>query len=170
MNFGIRIINILLVVVALYTYNTTINLREKDDSIAQLTAQVEYEQWQNEQLQAQQLQMQHEMKKAQGLADEEDQKESETLDSLYADGTYQGEADGFGGTISLEVVVGDGVITAVNILSADGEDGVYFSVAQDIIPTILEAQSAQVDTISGATFSSTGIRDAVEQALEKAKS
>lgn len=170
MTFGIRIINILLVVVALYTYNTTINLREKDDSIAQLTAQVEYEQWQNEQLQAQQLQMQQEMKRVQGLADEEEQEESEPSGSLYADGTYQGEADGFGGTISLEVVVGDGVITAVNILSADGEDDVYFSVAQDIIPTILEAQSAQVDTISGATFSSTGIRDAVKQALEKAKS
>ena len=41
--------------------------------------------------------------------------------------------------------------------------------AKDIIEDIVDAQSADVDTISGATFSSTGIREAVTQALEKAK-
>ena len=40
--------------------------------------------------------------------------------------------------------------------------------AEDIIPEILEAQSAEVDTVSGATFSSTAIREASAQALEKA--
>ena len=48
------------------------------------------------------------------------------------------------------------------------EDGAYLSMAEDIIPTIIEAQSADVDTISGATFSSTGIKEAVTQALEEA--
>ena len=42
------------------------------------------------------------------------------------------------------------------------------SMAEDIIPKIIEAQSAEVDTISGATFSSTGIKNAAEQALEQA--
>ena len=51
---------------------------------------------------------------------------------------------------------------------AEKEDGAYLSMAEDIIPTIIEAQSADVDTISGATFSSTGIKNASEQALEKA--
>lgn len=40
--------------------------------------------------------------------------------------------------------------------------------AEDIIPTIIDAQSADVDTISGATFSSTGIKNAVAQALKEA--
>ena len=40
--------------------------------------------------------------------------------------------------------------------------------AKDIIPKILDAQSAEVDTISGSTFSSTGIKNATKQALEKA--
>ena len=40
--------------------------------------------------------------------------------------------------------------------------------AKDIIPAIIDAQSAEVDTISGATFSSTGIKNAVAQALEEA--
>ena len=52
--------------------------------------------------------------------------------------------------------------------SADGEDGSYLTMAKDIIPKILDAQSAEVDTISGATFSSTGIKNATKQALEKA--
>ena len=41
--------------------------------------------------------------------------------------------------------------------------------AKDKIEDIVDAQSADVDTISGATFSSTGIREAVTQALEKAE-
>lgn len=41
--------------------------------------------------------------------------------------------------------------------------------AEDIIPKIIEAQSADVDTVSGATFSSTGIRDAVSEALKQAE-
>lgn len=88
--------------------------------------------------------------------------------SGYEDGTYTGEAQGFGGPVSMEVVVEDGKITEVNVLSADKEDGAYFTMAEDIIPAIIEAQSAEVDTISGATFSSTGIKDAVAIALEKA--
>ena len=86
----------------------------------------------------------------------------------YKDGTYTGEADGFGGTVKVEVIVKKQKIKEINIVSADGEDGSYLTMAKDIIPKILDAQSAEVDTISGATFSSTGIKNATKQALEKA--
>ena len=59
-------------------------------------------------------------------------------------------------------------IAEINVVSAEKEDGAYLSMAKDIIPKIIDAQSADVDTISGATFSSTGIKNASEQALEKA--
>lgn len=88
--------------------------------------------------------------------------------SNYTDGTYTGEAQGFGGIVRMEVVIEDGQITEVNVLSAEDEDYAYFTMAEDIIPEIIDTQSADVDTISGATFSSTGIRDAVEIALEEA--
>ena len=68
----------------------------------------------------------------------------------------------------MEVTVADGKITDISILSAEGEDGAYLTMAQDIIPRILEGQTAETDTVSGATFSSTGIKNAVIQALEKA--
>ena len=59
-------------------------------------------------------------------------------------------------------------IAEINVVSAEKEDGAYLSMAKDIIPKIIDAQSADVDTVSGATFSSTGIKNASEQALEKA--
>ena len=95
-------------------------------------------------------------------------KEGTTTDGAYKDGTYTGEAQGFGGPIDVAVIIENGKISEINITSAEKEDGAYLSMAEDIIPSILEAQSADVDTISGATFSSTGIKEAVAQALEEA--
>ena len=97
------------------------------------------------------------------------QSDSENGDSTnYKDGTYTGEADGFGGTIQVEVKIEKNKIAEINVVSAEKEDGAYLSMAKDIIPKIIDAQSADVDTVSGATFSSTGIKNASEQALEKA--
>ena len=73
----------------------------------------------------------------------------------------------FGGDITVEVTITDGRIASVDILSAEKEDSAYLTMAKDIIPEILDAQSADVDTISGATFSSTGIKNATAQALAK---
>lgn len=67
------------------------------------------------------------------------------------------------------VTVENGTISEIEITSADGEDKAYLCMAEDIIPKIIEAQSADVDTVSGATFSSTGIRDAVSEALKQAE-
>ena len=92
----------------------------------------------------------------------------EATEVAYKDGTYTGEAQGFGGPVDVEVIIENGKISEINITSAEKEDGAYLSMAEDIIPTIIEAQSADVDTISGATFSSTGIKEAVTQALEEA--
>ena len=76
--------------------------------------------------------------------------------------------DLMGGTIQVEVKIEKSKIAEINVVSAEKEDGAYLSMAKDIIPKIIDAQSADVDTISGATFSSTGIKNASEQALEKA--
>ena len=75
----------------------------------------------------------------------------------YKDGTYTGE-----------VKIEKSKIAEINVISAEKEDGAYLSMAKDMIPKIIDAQSADIDTISGATFSSTGIKNASEQALEKA--
>ena len=68
----------------------------------------------------------------------------------------------------MEVLIEDGTIHEINILQADDEDDAYLNTAEAILENIISAQSADVDTVSGATFSSLGIRDAVTDALEQA--
>lgn len=89
--------------------------------------------------------------------------------SGYQDGTYTGEGTGFGGAIQTEVVIKDGEITEINIASAEKEDSSYLEMAKGVVQNILEAQRTDVDTVTGATFSSKGILDSVKQALEEAK-
>ena len=86
----------------------------------------------------------------------------------YANGTYTGSGDGFGGTITVEVTVTDHRLSAIDILEADDEDTAYLDKARQIIDNMIAAQSTEVDTISGATFSSSGIQMAVQTALEGA--
>ena len=87
----------------------------------------------------------------------------------YADGTYTGSGTGFGGTITVQVTLEDDTITAVSVVSAPGEDSAYLSQGENVINSIISEQSTDVDTISGATFSSTGILEAVNDALSKAE-
>ena len=146
-SFCIRILNLAVIAAVLLGYNTTLEKREKEDEIARLHAELA----------------------SARLAKGNEQSGDEENSQSYQDGVYAGEAEGFGGPISLEVTGEEGKNTAIEILSAEKEDGAYFAMAQDVIPDIIEKQSADVDTISGATFSSTGIRDAARQALEKAE-
>lgn len=93
---------------------------------------------------------------------------TEVSEGGYKDGTYQGSGTGFGGTITVQVTVSDGKITAVDILSASGETGSYFASAQGVVSKVLSSQSPNVDAVSGATYSSNGIIQAVQNALSQA--
>jgi uncharacterized protein with FMN-binding domain len=79
-----------------------------------------------------------------------------------ADGTYMGSEDGGIVKASVEVAVKDHTITQVTILSHDCGLG---KPAEVIVEDIVERNSLQVDTISGATYSSDVIRMAVYNAL-----
>ena len=90
-----------------------------------------------------------------------------TAPSTYLDGIYTAEAIGFEGRITVQVTVAEDKITDITILSAEDEEE-YLSRAKQVIPAILEGQSPNVDAVSGATYSSTGILNAVKLALAKA--
>ena len=93
---------------------------------------------------------------------------TEVPEGGYKDGTYQGSGTGYGGTITVQVTVSGGKITAVDILSASGETGSYFASAQGVVSKVLSSQSPNVDAVSGATYSSNGIIQAVQNALSQA--
>lgn len=87
----------------------------------------------------------------------------------YPDGTYTGTGSGFGGPITVKVVIKDRGIDLVEIIGHEGEDEAFFDRAQRLTEEIVGKQKIDVDAVSGATYSSKGILEAVKDALENAK-
>lgn len=192
-NFYLRLIALLLIIMAVFFYNGTVKDKEQAQDIADLTAKVEsLEDQQNEILTA--LQETYEEQKAAAenkassdASDSDDKSEKDSADSkenadqadseetsddsdnVYKNGTFEGSGTGYGGTITVQVTLEDDTITAVSVVSAPGEDSAYLSQGENVINSIISEQSTDVDTISGATFSSTGILEAVNDALSKAE-
>lgn len=81
-----------------------------------------------------------------------------------ADGSYTGQAEGFKGSITTEVTVKDEKIISIAVLSHN-DDAKWYNWATAVIDTIIEKQTTDVDTVSGATFSSAGIINSVKDAL-----
>lgn len=143
--FWIKTCNLLVLAALIFGYNAVLHSRSQEETITKL---------QNELTQQ----------------ETEDSAASDAeAASPYADGTYTGKAQGYGGTVSVAVTIQDGTITDVAIVSAKQEDAAYFDAAKGVIDEILEAQTTAVDTVSGATFSSNGILHAVADALGKAE-
>lgn len=90
-------------------------------------------------------------------------------DSKYKDGTYTGSGTGFkGGTTTVSVTIKNGKISSIETVSNEDTPRFYDRVENAIMDEIVSSQSTDVDTVSGATFSSRGIISAVENALSKA--
>lgn len=87
--------------------------------------------------------------------------------SAYKDGTYYGTGKGFAGTMKVKVDISGGKIASISIVSTKDGDS-YVKIASSLLDTIVEKQSTNVDTVSGATFSSRGIIAAVRSALSQA--
>ena len=94
----------------------------------------------------------------------------ETVDDsnqTWRDGSYYGSGTGFNGEVQVEVVIADGKISNISVVSHN-DDSSFMSQAQGLIPNIISSQSTNVDAVSGATYSSRGIIDAVRAALKQA--
>lgn len=194
-NFIMRVLCLILIIAAVLGYNSMqkdSSEDEKDQQIASLTKRVDALEEQQEEMltainevakareeaekAAQSRKKEDAEKKTEEAADseeaseaEEQSEEEETEELAYKNGTYTGEGQGFGGTITVEVTLQDDEITDIQVASAPGEDSAYLSQGKGVISSILSEQSTDVDTISGATFSSTGIINAVNDALGKAE-
>ena len=191
-NFIMRILCLLLILAAVVGYNS---MQKKDtqaqesQEITALTKRVEKLEEQNTEIlsaleeaaknqEAAIAQAQRDAKDKDDAAKEDeeeadtdaaDTEESDDSENVYRDGTYTGSAQGFGGAITVQVTLANDEITDIQVTSAPGEDSAYLSQGEGVISSIISAQSTDVDTVSGATFSSTGIINAVVDALGKAE-
>ena len=88
--------------------------------------------------------------------------------SKYKDGTYSGSATGFAGTLQVNVQISNDVITSITITSHNDTPGFADRALEEIPSKIIASQSTNVDVISGVTYTSKGIINAVNDALSKA--
>ena len=86
----------------------------------------------------------------------------------YKDGTYEGQAEGFSGTVTVKVTVKNGKIKKITNTNTDTKE--FFSKAWGTIKDqVISSQSVSgIDAVSGATYSSNGILQAIQNALSKA--
>lgn len=82
-----------------------------------------------------------------------------------ADGVYEGTGAGLNGAIKVSVTVSGGKITDVTVVEHSETAGISDPAIAQIPAAIVEAQSADVDIVSGATYTSKGIIEAVKNAL-----
>ncbi|GKX68584.1 FMN-binding protein [Inconstantimicrobium mannanitabidum] len=93
-----------------------------------------------------------------------------TTKSSLKNGTYTGTGTGFrGGTTKISVTVSGGKITKIDTISSEDTPRFYNGAISTISDEIISTQTASVDTVSGATYSSNGIIEAVQNALSQAK-
>ena len=95
-----------------------------------------------------------------------DKPEGQDFADKLKDGVYKGQAYGYGGLIKVTVTVKDKKISEV-VVTDHNETGSYYDKAQGMPDRIVEANSTNVDTITGATATSRGILAAVEDALKE---
>ncbi|MEX1377165.1 MAG: FMN-binding protein [Eubacteriales bacterium] len=87
----------------------------------------------------------------------------------YSDGVYTGVADGYGPDLTVEVTIENNLITNVDVVSHNEVNERFWSLPIAQLPCeIVKAQSIEVDSISGATYTSVGIKNAVLDALSQA--
>lgn len=80
-----------------------------------------------------------------------------------ADGKYIGNFEQFPLVVKVEVTISQHKITAIDIVEhQNGKGGAAETITNDVIA----AQSLDVDTVSGATYSSKAILKAIENALQ----
>lgn len=86
------------------------------------------------------------------------------------DGTYTGEGQGNNGPIKVSVTVASGKISEVKIDEEKETEGIWEKAEEGVTKALVGKTSTEgVDTISGATNSSKGILEAVDNALKNAK-
>lgn len=93
----------------------------------------------------------------------------------YKDGTYTGSSENaFYGNIQVQAVISGGKLTNVTFLQYPNDQGHSIEINQQADPILaqeaVQSQSAQVDTVSGATDTSQAFIQSLSSALSQAKS
>lgn len=88
---------------------------------------------------------------------------------MYTPGTYTSTAAGFGGDITVSMTFSPDQILEVHVTGDKETEGIGSNAVEGLPGLILEAQSVEVEAVSGATVSSRAIMLAAEDCILQAK-
>ena len=88
---------------------------------------------------------------------------------IYTPGTYEGSAQGYGGTVTVSITVDANSITDVKVTGEQETPSVGGAALETLAGQIKEAQNADIEGVSGATMTSGGVKEAAASAVAKAK-
>ncbi len=88
---------------------------------------------------------------------------------LLEDGTYSSEGRGMQGDIRVEMRVRDGYIDSVCVVEHGENVGVVEDAFETLENRVIKKQSADVDTVSGATEASYGFLEAAKNCIRQAE-
>lgn len=85
----------------------------------------------------------------------------------FKPGDYAGEADGFGGKLTVNVTVDESSITAIEVTSHAETSGIGTNALDSLPGKIIDQQTLAVDAVAGCTVSSNALLAAVRDALDE---
>lgn len=101
-------------------------------------------------------------------AKEDTTQAAENQESLYTPGTYTGEANGYGGKVSVTITVDASSITDVTIEGADETPTIGGAALEELAGQAKDAQGWEIDGVTGATMTSNAVKNALQNALNQA--
>ncbi len=87
----------------------------------------------------------------------------------YTPGTYTGDAQGYGGMVTVEITVDESSITDVKVTGDKETPTVGGAHLEELAEQVKTAQSAEIDGVTGATFTSNAVKEAAQAAIDAAK-
>ena len=94
--------------------------------------------------------------------------EKTETNAKYTAGTYEASADGMNGAVKVSVTVDADKITAIEVVEHNETAGISDPDIEQNPQSIIDAQSTEVEVVSGATFTSNAIINSVKDALTQA--
>ena len=94
--------------------------------------------------------------------------QSSTRGIYLKDGTFTGQAKGYGGLTDVSVTVTNGYITDVTVTNNYDDSPYIENVIASLIPDLVANQTTTIDVVTNASYSSNGVRFAVRDALRSA--
>jgi uncharacterized protein with FMN-binding domain len=163
MSFLLKTISCIVVVAVIFYYNQMVKL---GDELLEANAAIEEMSVTLEQMTAAAAAAEAAMMEA---GESEPAPPVEPPRGKYKDGVYSGTAKGYGGPVTTELTIENGFIVGISITSSDGEDAAYYNMCLGILDDIAKEQSADVDTVLGATLTAKGIIGGAAEALSQAE-